>query len=538
MHPRTFEVEMLSQQCVGGKVKACLLPESRPAMTVGEPALPVCVNQEAGLLAREWAELNSKTISASPLALGLSFSGQLDLPTLQGTVNELINRHSALRASFLPSPAVSPEERRKWLYAFGRTGLFVPGLYRQAVAGNVELPLCEVDLAGLAPPEQAAEIERICAERLKTPFDYARPPLMRAALLRIKPDEHLLILVVDHLVSDAWSMRVIAAELRVLYGQISGAAPDQLPPVPRGLPDYAVWQHEQMQTSSFDRAAEYWRQQWSEFGSCRLTFSDFPFALPPPKTPTFAFDSARLSLEPDLAAASRRLARGSKVTLHILFLAALAILLRQCTGLEKIAVWNHFADRSRPEFRNAVGCFWTTHLVGVDLTADPSASEALLRAREVISQGLTNERLPLPLLWLMLRCRPCYPDAQILLDSRTEDWREGPSVAGGVVIRRATLPKVLPPRFSTMGIYVNDTQQGTSLSAQYAVDLYSPEGIRALLHDLCGVIGQLVEEPVKKVSRFSLGELKQANVNRAIGRPEMSEFVIFGSDRIPALPQR
>jgi hypothetical protein len=174
--------------------------------------------------------------------------------------------------------------------------------------------------------------------------------------------------------------------------------------------------------------------------------------------------------------------------------------------------------------------------VGIDLAGDPTARALLLRAREVISLGLKHEELPLPLLWLMLRCRPCYPEAQVLLDSRTEDWRQSPLLAGGVTIRQTALPKVLPPRFSSMGIYVTGAQQDMTLSAQFAVDRYSPEGIGSLLHDLRGVIGQLGEDPDKKVSRFSLAKLNQASERRLSGRPETGEFVVFGSDRIPVLP--
>jgi len=189
-----------------------------------------------------------------------------------------------------PNLGIAPAEREARIVAFARTGVFAPGLYLQSVETCPALGLRVLDLRDGA--EQ--DFQRIAEEDGADAFD--APPLVRASLLRVAPDEHLLLLTLDHAGADSWSVQLIKKELKLLYGQASssGPGPKEKPQV--SFPDFAVWQSGAFQTSVFDRQIAYWRERWSRFGSARVGYEDLPFCVPPPKAPNFEFRTARLEV--------------------------------------------------------------------------------------------------------------------------------------------------------------------------------------------------------------------------------------------------
>ena len=106
------------------------------------------------------------------------------------------------------------------------------------------LPLPVVDLAGLPAAAREGEARRVAAAEARRPFDLARGPLLRAALLRLGEREHALLLAMHHIVSDGWSMGVLVRELAALYRGVRRGRPSPLPELPVQYADFAVWQRQ------------------------------------------------------------------------------------------------------------------------------------------------------------------------------------------------------------------------------------------------------------------------------------------------------
>ena len=122
-------------------------------------------------------------------------------------------------------------------------------------AAGFELPL--IDLRDLRPPEREAELRRrMPAPRARRPFDLARGPLLRAALLRTASGEHALLLVMHHIASDGWSMALLLGELAELYAAFAAGRPSPLPELPVQYADFAAWQRQ------LARRARCWRGRW------------------------------------------------------------------------------------------------------------------------------------------------------------------------------------------------------------------------------------------------------------------------------------
>ncbi|HEX9528655.1 MAG TPA: condensation domain-containing protein, partial [Streptosporangiaceae bacterium] len=124
---------------------------------------------------------------------------------------------------------------------------------------EVHIPL--VDLSALPAPERDAALRRELEAEAATPFDLSRGPLLRARLVRLAPDEHVLTLMLHHIVTDGWSIGVIMDDLSALYAAAVRAEDTDLPPLPLQYADYAAWQRQRLAGAALDEQLAYWRRQ-------------------------------------------------------------------------------------------------------------------------------------------------------------------------------------------------------------------------------------------------------------------------------------
>jgi hypothetical protein len=467
------------------------------------------------------------------MRLGLRLRGRLDRATLQHALNELVMRHPAFRVLFLESAHISSEERERRLTAFGRTGIWEPGLYSQFVLQHVEAPVREFDLSASDAAAQSEALEVQIRQEYGRRFEYWKPPLIRASLFRLGEAEHVLILVIDHIVCDGFSLPVIKRDLKRLYAYFSGDS-NALPEMPRlSFPEFVIWQNRAAACSYFDADVRYWRDRWAQFAGGRMAFHDFPFALPRSHTPNFVFAADQLRFTEADSEFIRAFARRSGVTLFIVFLAAFALALSKYTGKSAVAIWSHLANRTRPGAQDAVGYFINSHILGIDLSADVSGIELLDQARTVLHQALTHQEMPLPYLWRVLRCAPRFSDAMVLMDFMETRRPVAPVMPGLIEIDDFPLRHSPSPRFSALGLYVVDEGNRFLVSAKYATARFPTEAIRELLQNLNTTVLRLAGEPEAKISR-----LRRAPGRQSSGAMSavMDEFLLLDSTQIPSVP--
>ena len=297
------------------------------------------------------------------------FGGRLDAAALEGALAEIQRRHEVLRARFERTPE-------------GPVQVFAPA----AVAWR--LPL--IDLAGLPAPLRRGELERLAGEEGRRPFDLARGPLLRAALLRAAEREHVLLLCLHHTVCDAWSLQVMTRELAALYGAAVTGAAARLPELPVQYADYAVWQRGWLQGEVLAAELAWWRRQLGE---------DPPvLALPAdrPRPPAQSFRGAALGfrLAPAAAAALTALGRRQGGTLFTTLLAAYLAVLHRHTNQPRISVGTPVAGRNRAETEGLIGFFVNTLVLCGDLGGDPAVGELLGRVRDTTLDAFDHQDLP------------------------------------------------------------------------------------------------------------------------------------------------
>ncbi|MFI6330021.1 amino acid adenylation domain-containing protein [Micromonospora chersina] len=294
--------------------------------------------------------------AAYHIAVPLRVRGPLDVEALRAALAALSARHESQRTRF-PADA--------------------DGRPTVVVEESVEVPLTIVD----APDEASAQalVDAAAAE----PFDLADGPLLRALLIRLNVDDHILFLGQHHIVGDGWSVDVLLRDLITLY---RGGEP---PALPIQYGDFAVWEAEELDGPQARAHVDYWKQRLAG-----ITPLELPLDRPRPATQTYRGDFVEFQLDPAETEALNALTRATGGTLFMTLLAAYQVLLARHAGQDDFAVGASVAGRSAPELENVVGMFINMLPLRAELAGDPTFAELLERTRRSVLDGFEHAEVP------------------------------------------------------------------------------------------------------------------------------------------------
>ena len=237
---------------------------------------PVTINQEVGLYWRALTRLVDDSLRSAYLQRTLRFRGKLDVLSLQRALGAVVDRHSALRAAFGLKKDVSSKAAEEHVRRFGRTSLFGPDIWTQTVLPTMTVDLPIVDLEQVSVKDRPAIMRKHYERFIKRNTIREDPPHLYSLLFRCTSREHLLVIVVDHIVADAYSMKIILRDLDALYLHYSQHGPWPEPSIVGQYPAFAVWQRRMIRSGHYKDALVFWRQEWVNFASERLLYSDLP----------------------------------------------------------------------------------------------------------------------------------------------------------------------------------------------------------------------------------------------------------------------
>ncbi|HEU0299933.1 MAG TPA: amino acid adenylation domain-containing protein, partial [Longimicrobium sp.] len=348
--PDLFERPVLAEfaRTVDGAVRAAL-PAIEPADR--EADVPLSFAQQRLWFLEQFGSLGS----AYHIRRQLRFRGGLDRRALARALDRIVARHEALRTTFVP----------------------VDGQPVQRI-GPVEesgFRLLGHDLGG--HPDAEAELGRLVDEESTAPFDLERGPLIRGRLVRLADEDHVLLLTMHHIVSDAWSMGVLIRELSALYAAYRGGEADPLPPLPVQYADYAAWQRRWVDGEVLRRQADYWRETLG--GAPGLL--ELPADHPRPARQDFAGGAFAVVLDQELTAGLKALGQRHGTTLFMTLLAGWAVVLGRLSGERDVVIGTPTANRGRTEIEGLIGFFVNTLALRVDLSGSPSVAEVLRRVK-------------------------------------------------------------------------------------------------------------------------------------------------------------
>ncbi|MET0621639.1 MAG: amino acid adenylation domain-containing protein, partial [Pyrinomonadaceae bacterium] len=294
--------------------------------------------------------------------------GRLDVDVLERSFDALVRRHETLRTTFVN----------------------VGGEPRQFVNEHAPFRLPVTDLTGLPAEAREAEALRLAEEESERLFDLSRDTLLRARLLRLGRDAHVLLMSTHHITSDGWSRGVLAGELMAFYEAFSAGREPALPELPVQYADFAVWQREWLQGEVLEEQLRYWREQ---LGGA-LPVLELPTDRPRPPMPSYRGAYYQLEFPEKLGASLRALARECGATLFMALLAVFDVLLHRYTGQTDLVVGTPTAGRNRREVEHLIGFFVNTLVLRTNLGGNPTFRELLGRVREVALGAQANQELP------------------------------------------------------------------------------------------------------------------------------------------------
>jgi amino acid adenylation domain-containing protein len=244
------------------------------------------------------------------------------------------------------------------------------------------------------------ELQTRLVEETQRRFDLERGPVMRVSLFTQSAQEHILLLVIHHIVVDFWSLAVILNEFGVLYPAEKAGRPAALPPLDLQYTDFVRWQTEMLASPAGERLWDYWKKQLAG----PLPMLNLPTDRPRPPIQMFRGAQHDFTLKDELARRLRALAKAEGATLYMVLLAAFELMLYYHSGQEDILVASPMVGRSRAEFEGLVGFFANPVVLRANLSGNPTFRALLRQVRQTVLAALEHQDYPT--LRLVQRLRP------------------------------------------------------------------------------------------------------------------------------------
>jgi non-ribosomal peptide synthetase component F len=246
-----------------------------------------------------------------------------------------------------------------------------------------------ISVEDLSPAQREERALALAREEGLRPFDLARGPLLRLVLVRLAPEECLLLLTLHHIVCDGWSIGVLVRELTALYAALLDGRSSPLPELPVQYADYAHWQRRWAESDEYTAQLDYWRAKLR----AAPPITALPLARPRPPVQSFRGARVPIALDEAQRGAVERLAREGGATAFMVLLAAWKVLLSGYAG-EDLVVGAPLAHRTHSEVEGLIGFFINTVVLRTDLGDDPTFRAALSRVRAVTLEAQLHQDLP------------------------------------------------------------------------------------------------------------------------------------------------
>lgn len=407
----------------------------------------------------------------------LRLEGTLDAAALEQSFHRVVLRHESLRTRF------------EIVEGRGVQVIDEPGLFR----------LDAIDLSSLAEDQRQAKAGRLMAQDARRLFDLSAGPLFRATLLRLTPNEHLVLVNMHHIISDAWSIGVLFAEVAALYAARVGGGGAPLDELPVQYADYTLWQREWLRGEVLAGQLGYWKRQ--------LTGAPQALALPTdrvrPQVQSFRGASRAFRLTPQLSSELRGLGRREKATPYMVLLAAFSLLLARYSGQRDIVIGSPFAGRGQPELEGLVGCFVNMLVMRTDMSGDPSFRDLLQRAKETTLSAYEHQDVPFERVVEALQPhrdlsrQPLFQVALILLNVPLAQFE-----LPGLRLSQMNTEHVTT-RFD-LSLTLYETSSGLQGWFEYASDLFDDATISRMVENFETLLNAVVSNPDGRVSELGL----------------------------------
>ncbi|TWS93706.1 non-ribosomal peptide synthetase, partial [Reyranella sp. CPCC 100927] len=412
---------------------------------------------------------------------GVRLSGDLDKAALRVALMQVVARHDVLRTRFEENDGVA------W----------------QVVEAQAAYDWSEADFSADPVEERDARLDSDLRHASAAPFDLEKGPLLRARLVRLSAQEHVLLVAMHHIVSDGWSISVLLKEFVSLYLAERTGQTAALPMLPIQYGDYARWQREWLDETMISEQLAYWRR--------RLGTEHPVLALPVDRQRMMSRSEVGgrvvREMPADLLEDLQRLARAHGTTLFAVLLAAFGMMLHRYSGQGDVRIGVPVAGRSRLETEGLIGFFVNTVVLRTDLSGDMPVASVLDQVRDRVLEAQAHQEVPFARVVDALqpdRSLSHTPLFQVMFNLQQAYERGAPSLPGLAVASVERGPSTV--QFD-LTLNVTERTDGLRIAFDYARDLFDETTIERLCRQYVSLLTQLVRADVghRRVGELAMG---------------------------------
>jgi amino acid adenylation domain-containing protein/non-ribosomal peptide synthase protein (TIGR01720 family) len=364
-----------------------------------------------------------------------------------------------------------------------------------------ELPL--EDLSYLGSEESEARARRLALEEAQLPFDLTRGPLLRVRLLRLAPDDHVVLLTTHHIVSDGWSTEVIFREVSAIYEALRRGEPSPLAEPQIQYADYALCQQEWLRGEVLEGELAYWTKQLSGAPPLLELATDFPR----PKVQSYRGATEAMLLSPAVASGAMQLSHELGVTRFAMLLAAFKVLLHRYTGETDIVVGTPIANRTRLETEEMVGLFVNTLALRTDLSGDPTFRKVAARVKETTLGAYAHQDTPFEKVVDELELERNLSHSALFQVAFTFQAAgpSTPALEAAALTVTPFLDEGGTAKFD-LTLSLSETPEGLDALVEYSTDIFARATVTRLLEHFRTLLEALIADPDARLSRVALSD--------------------------------
>jgi amino acid adenylation domain-containing protein len=406
----------------------------------------------------------------------LRLYGQLDVHSLQRSLNDIIRRHEVLRANFTR----------------------IDGVPVQTIRPVLSIHVQTIDLTATPQPEREDALRLLATAAGNSPFDLQADPLLRAYLYRLEAQTHVMCLVVHSIVCDGLSVAVLYRELAAHYSAYAQGVKPDLSPLTIQYADYAVWQHSEIGGEHLQKPLTYWKKELADLEPLEL-----PADRPRPLIQTHHGSDLGLAIAEPLTHALKQFARAHHSTLYMVLLSAFQSLLYRYTGQEDIAVGTMVGNRTHAQVEPLIGYFVNLLVMRARLTTAMTFSELLQEVRVTALAALDHQALPFER--LIEELQPTRDASRAPLVQTLFTLKNAPPEPFEMAGVHA-VPDAIHTSTAAFDLAIEIFDHGDHLSGWliYNTDLFDRSTVERLREHLCQLLEAAISQPTRPISQLSL----------------------------------
>ncbi|ACK67646.1 amino acid adenylation domain protein [Rippkaea orientalis PCC 8801] len=418
----------------------------------------------------------------------LKLEGSLKIEALEKSLNQIIKRHESLRTRFKT----------------------VNGEAVQIIDPEGQINLKMITLESLDESEKKSQTQSLIKQEAEKPFNLSQDRLIRASLIKLGSESHILLITMHHIISDGWSMGVFVQELTSCYSGYGQGKETQLKPLSIQYADFAVWQREWLCGENLQKQLNYWKKKLTGLPP----LIELPTDHPRPPIQSFQGSHISFNLTSEMSEKLKQMSQQTGVTLFMTLLTAFSILLSRYSRQEDIAIGSPIANRNRAEIEPLIGFFVNTLVMRVNLEDNPTVEELLKQVRKTCLEAYSHQDVPFEKLVEEVKPErnmshsPLF-QVMFVLQNAPDEELSLPGLTVSPVEIEYNIAKF------DLTLSMAETEKGLAGDWEYNTDLFERKTIERMIGHFQVLLEGIVNHPQEKIGQLPL--LTEAEKQQILG---------------------